>query len=822
MEEPGDEEDRVARLFAEYLGALDEGRDLSAELLERAGELRAPLAARIEMDRKLRALAGPGGKPPGAPALFGRFRILATLAVTSLSRVYLAFDPELNRRVALKVLDRELLMDKGQGAWILNEARTLARLGHPGVVTVHEVGEVGGQRYVAMELLEGPSLQQVIAAWALQRGAAPDVATDAAPNAADAKPVSDVARVLAARLFSYSARIEVLARLAEAVAHCHDLGILHRDIKPANVLFDAVGNPKLIDFGLAHVADAEEDTKLGLTDQLVGTAPNIAPEQAENDRTGADPRSDQFSFGTLAYQCFALANPFERKGRSATLDAIARADPARLDTREPAVPPDLARVVHHALERNPAARYPGMAALAADLRAILANRPISVSEPALAHLARLWLRRHRRGVTVASIVLVLALGAWVSAWAATTLGERRGMRAELAGIQPAEFAEPDQLDVAFDPLREIQGRAREFDSGLTRTLVFGALAPEVDEVVHAWSRRLSEMLARDQQRSRESGLALQDMIYRKLMWQDESLCPACPYNAESRERGRVLYPEEELAGREFALARLDRVKLPSLDPESPPTRDRVLFNTDLVSTFRPAPFLDVLVAGTYRLQVWERGARTLLYETVFHVPDGWPPGLRLRLARPRAELWDRSVPVARVNKELIGRGFLTVPSFRLLPAPVTTAEFERFVAETNEASSEFLRSRGPSDPAAASYELAMRYAAWAGGRLPSYAELMLAIEARAIDFPKPTPLCAGEFVQDLAEPQGSLAPGWLRYQGFDLWLASGRDKLSGAAVGSSENVGSSSTTPTYCGFRVTFSCDDPDSYQELAREPMQK
>ena len=818
MEETGDEEERVARLFAEYLGAVDEGRDLSAELLERAGELRALLAARIEMDRKLSALAGPRGKPPGAQALFGRFRILASLAVTSLSRVYLAFDPELNRRVALKVLDRELLLDKGQDAWILNEARTLAQLGHPGVVTVHEVGEVRGQRYVAMELLEGPSLQEVIAAWALQRGDA----SSAAPEGAGAKPPSAEARALAARLFSYSARIEVLARLAEAVAHCHDLGILHRDIKPANVLFDAAGNPKLIDFGLAHVANAEEDTKLGLTEQLVGTAPNIAPEQAENDRTGADPRSDQFSFGTLAYQCFALANPFERKGRRATLDAIARADPPLLRAREPAVPPDLTRVVHHALERDPAARYPGMAALAADLRAILAHRPISVSEPALAHLARLWLRRHRRGVTVASSVLVLALGAWVSAWTATTLGARRGMRAELAAIQPALFTEPSQLDETSDPLLEIQRRAREFDSGLTRTLVFGALAPEVDEVVHAWSRRLSEMLARDQQRSRESGLALQDMSYRRLMWQDASLCPACPYNAESRERGRVLYPEEELAGREFALARLDLVELPSLDPESPPTRDRVLFNTSLVSTFRPAPFLEVLVAGTYRLQVWERGARILLYETVFHVPEGWPPGQRLRLVRPQRELWDRSVPVDRVSKELVGRGFLTVPSFRLLPAPVTTAEFERFVAETNETSSEFLRSRGPSDPAAASYELAMRYVAWAGGRLPSYAELLLAAETRAIVLPKSTGLSEGEFVQDMAEPHGSLEPGWVRYQGLELWLASGRGKLSSATVGSAGNVGSSSRPQSFCGFRVSFSGDDPSCYQELAREPIQK
>ena len=386
----------LARLLAEYLDAADQGRDVADELLARAGPVRAELEERIRFERAMGELSGDLAPYPDRAPLFGRFQVLGTLGRGGISHVLLAYDPKLGRRIALKTLDHDVLLDKGQRAWILNEGRSLARIDHPGVVKVHDVGESGKYTWIAMELLAGPSLHEVIQEWRRERGE--KVAGDPPLGAA----------MLADRLRPYSARAEDLARLAEALAYCHDRGVLHRDVKPRNVLFDDRGNPKWIDFGLAHVEGTDEDSRLGLTQNLVGTAAYLAPEQVSREETGADPRSDQFAFATLAYETLALENPFHRRTQRAIKVAVEEADPPPLRTKEPAVPPDLARVIGHAHAADALDRYPGMDALAADLRAVLEHRPVSVAESSLAHVARLWLRRHRRGVAIASVVLLSA------------------------------------------------------------------------------------------------------------------------------------------------------------------------------------------------------------------------------------------------------------------------------------------------------------------------------------------------------------------------------------------------------------------------------
>src|SRR5688572_11193901 len=442
------DDEKVALLFLEFLEAEERGVDRERELLDAARPLREALAERIRLHRELAAAgdqerAASGGSDGVETQRFRRFEILGTLGEGGIGRVLLAFDAKLGRRIALKLIEREGLA-KGKRAWILNEARGLAALSHANVVEVYEVGEAGPQAFVAMEHLTGPSLADVIAELARRRE------ETGTPFAVSTAPGPDEAlRTAADRLGPYSRRIECLAELAEALAHCHDRGVLHRDVKPKNVLLDGAGRAKLIDFGLAHVAGAGEDSQLDLTQALVGTAAYLAPEQVTAKRTGADPRSDQFSFATLAYELVALRNPFERDTQLKTKLAVEEAEAPPLASQAPAAPPDLALVIGHAHSRAPAGRYPGMAALAADLRAILANRPVSVEEPSLVHVARLWLRRHRRGVTVASMALGLALTVWIGIVSVSSHEARQALSRDLARIQPEGFEEPADFLQSF-------------------------------------------------------------------------------------------------------------------------------------------------------------------------------------------------------------------------------------------------------------------------------------------------------------------------------------------------------------------------------------
>lgn len=795
---PGDRGAHIGRLFDAYLAALDEGRDLSTQLLERAGDDRPALAARIQAEREFRALAHAAEIPPDAPRL-GRFVILGLLGQGGVGRVHLAYDPRLARKLALKVLEQPELLEKEQGCWILNEARALARISHPGVVRVFEVGEAEGQPFVTMEHLSGPSLADLVREWRRQREESRDGASDApAPSAA--------LEALATRLAPFSARVECLALLAEALAHCHDRGVLHRDVKPQNVLFDAEGRPRWIDFGLAHDQRADEDSRLGLTTRLVGTAAYLAPEQAARDQTGNDPRSDQFSFATLAYECCALENPFRRKGQRATLAAVEAADPPPLARLAPAVPPDLARVIRHAHAQEPAARYPSMGALATDLRAILANRPVSAEDPSLAHLARLWLRRHRRGAGVAGGTLLLALGALLALFLLGSLRARSAIRAELAALR---FREPAELLATFDPLRDLQRRARELDASLLRRLFLGWTAAEVDEVAELWSRTLHETCTAERAERARLGLAEPVGLYPKLFQLDALLRPDEHANDADRLRGTVTFPEAP-AGHVMELCVTALVDVP------PPA---------FASVFRATPRVAWLVPGTYWLRCWEPGAERLWAETVFRVPAGWPSQRDLRLEPPHAELVTRAPLVPASHADLGAHGRLRVPSFRALDHLVTSAELDLFLQATGFVPAQRAPS-APDEPAWCDFDTALEFASWAGGRLPTLLEFRAA-EGTAFPVQGGESPAAGEYILGQG-PNGS-EPLWQSYadterRGLNMAFYGG---TAGAHWERTLTLGSLHVLlrrlpPRYVGFRVVFSADTPEAYRRLVEEPLEQ
>lgn len=773
-------QERLAWLFARFMEGLEGGMDLTGEVLELAGDQRESLREKIELERDLRALSRDIGATSGeadAPRTLGRFQILRRLAKTGISRVFLAFDPKLGRQIALKVLERGEMLDKSQQAWILNEARSLARLDHDSVVKIHDVGETDEHVYIAMELLSGPRLQDLIREWARRRGGEGE------------EPPEGVAR-MATRYEPHSARIDLLARIADALAYCHDHGILHRDVKPQNILLDGNGAPHLIDFGLAHLDDPDEDSQLGLTQALVGTAGYIAPEQVASDQTGADPRSDQFSFATVAYECFALENPFLRRTRRATLDAIEAACPPALASMAPGIPPDLALVVRHAHEREPDDRYPGMGALLADLRAILASRPISVSAPSLAKLTRLWAARHRRGLGVAAAVLGLVCLVWGFTWSTSAIRERDRIRERLSKIRSSELATQAAFLEAFQPLFEMQADARTFEAGLVRRALWGGVEREVDDSIHAWSRTLHATLTKETDERRRLGMAPPDGLYPQLFLLDSILCPDCPGNEEPRARGTVLYPEGLLLGRESQLTLQSRVDVPG---------------PNLVYAFRLVPRVANLVPGTYRLQVWEPGADRILAETVFFMPEGWPKQRTIELHSPSSELTTRRVAggsIALLEK----RGTQEVAGFRILDNLVTQDEFQRFEAETSEVHTRAPQTVAMGDaPVQVSYSSAMAYAAWAGGRLPWMAELRLA-RAAGLEFQEPMPgFPDGEYLLDPFSPD-RLDPGWVDYESWTV-LHTDRAQFAQRKAGPP-------------GFRLVFPDADPRTYQRLATSPV--
>ncbi|MDX2089166.1 MAG: serine/threonine-protein kinase [Kofleriaceae bacterium] len=253
----------------------------------------------------------------------GRYEIVAPLGQGGMGLVYEAFDPELQRHVAIKLLHAS--RDPRMHAQLVREARAIARLAHPHVVAVHDVGEDGGRSFVAMELVRGGTLDD----WRRAR-----------PR---------------------STR-EVLAMFAAAgagLAAAHAAGLVHRDIKPANVLVGEDGRPRISDFGLA-IPDAPDDPHAPVEAQA-GTPAYMAPEQ--HDGGEVDARADQFSFAVALYEALAERRPFGGTSRREIREAIA-AGPPRLPAR---VPRRVSAAIHRALREAPASRFPSMSPLLAAL-----------------------------------------------------------------------------------------------------------------------------------------------------------------------------------------------------------------------------------------------------------------------------------------------------------------------------------------------------------------------------------------------------------------------------------------------------------------------
>ncbi len=251
---------------------------------------------------------------------FGRYEIRRLVATGGMGVVYEARDTELNRVVALKIPRADMLHDRTAMQRFVNEARAAAVIRHPHVCPIFDVGEIDGQQFLTMPLVDGISLS----AWIENRTVAPREA------------------------------VEVLRKLASAVQAVHDAGIRHRDIKASNVMIDQRGEPLLMDFGLARVP--QSGAQLTHSGSLIGTPAYMAPEQIHEGATGGDERSDVYSLGVLLFQLLTGRLPFEGP-ITRVLVEIATREPPTIQSLRPDVDTELATLCHKAMSRQPTKRF---------------------------------------------------------------------------------------------------------------------------------------------------------------------------------------------------------------------------------------------------------------------------------------------------------------------------------------------------------------------------------------------------------------------------------------------------------------------------------
>jgi serine/threonine protein kinase len=282
----------------------------------------------------------PSGSTPGSLVgrSFGDFEILAELGRGGMGVVYKARQKSLDRLVALKMLLASHFQNPAVLARFMTEARAAAALTHPNIVTVYQVGECPVGRYMAMELIEGRSLEDIA-----QRRVVPVIWA-----------------------------VGVMTQVAEAVHFAHNKGIVHRDLKPANVMIDRSKRPVVLDFGIAKfVGKPSTLTQQGV---IIGTPAYMSPEQADDDAGTVGPHSDVYSMGAILYTLLTGKLPFDAGSALHTLMKVVSAEPPLpVRAHRPEVPAELERIVLKCLSKKSADRHPTAKALADELRRFRAN-----------------------------------------------------------------------------------------------------------------------------------------------------------------------------------------------------------------------------------------------------------------------------------------------------------------------------------------------------------------------------------------------------------------------------------------------------------------
>jgi serine/threonine-protein kinase len=284
------------------------------------------------------------------PGKFGRFRVLSSLGQGAMGMVYRAEDPLLGRIVAIKTIALAGNAEERDEheARFLQEARAAGSVSHPAVITIHDVGREGDTAFMAMELLEGRELRELIRDDVLE-----------APRA-----------------------MTLVAMIADGLAAAHERGVIHRDIKPGNIMVLPDGRVKIMDFGIARLRESTLKTQTGM---VLGSPQYMSPEQIAG--RGVDHRSDIFSLGVVLYEALTRAKPFSGADMAQLFFAISNTAVQPVTQRTPGLPSVIDYILARAMKKSPEERYASAAELASDLRdcaAQMAQAPVefTATQPA--------------------------------------------------------------------------------------------------------------------------------------------------------------------------------------------------------------------------------------------------------------------------------------------------------------------------------------------------------------------------------------------------------------------------------------------------------
>lgn len=350
---------------------------------------------------------------------FGEYELLEEIARGGMGVVFKARQVTLDRTVALKmILSGDLASPEAIERFRI-EAEAAAKLDHPGIVPIFEIGQHNGQHYFSMGFVEGQSLAQYV-----KNG--PIASRQAA---------------------------EILKRIADAIAYAHQQGVIHRDLKPANVLMDAKGEPRVTDFGLAKQVHSERD--LTRTGDVMGTPSYMPPEQAAG-KSDVGPLADIYSLGALLYALLTGRPPFQSANVVDTIMQVIELDPVPPRQLDPKIERDLETICLKCLSKSPSHRYPSAIELSADIDRFLNDQPILARPPGWLEMTNQWARNH-----VATVVTLMTLLGLSVLFLPT-------IPLFLAAIQPNQ----DRKILSFaTPLQSIDSaQARGIEQGMTLLL----------------------------------------------------------------------------------------------------------------------------------------------------------------------------------------------------------------------------------------------------------------------------------------------------------------------------------------------------------------